>query len=71
MYFGKNVSFWKVWRKTDSIAVFAAFFYIGSHVAKLFFDVFWEIMFFGKFLKALNLKSSLKLSVSGFGSIKK
>ena len=29
MYFGKNMSFWKVWLKTDSIAVFAAFFYIG------------------------------------------
>ena len=29
MYFDKNMSFWKVWLKTDSIAVFAAFFYIG------------------------------------------
>ena len=42
MYFGKNMSFWKVWLKTDSIAVFAAFFYIGQHVAKLIFDIFWK-----------------------------
>ena len=42
MYFGKNMLFWKVWLKTDSIAVFAAFFYIGQHVAKLFFNIFWK-----------------------------
>ena len=70
MYFDKNMSFWKVWLKTDSIAVLGAFFYIGQHVAKLIFDIFGKIIFCSVF-KTLTLKNSFKLSFSGFGSIKK
>ena len=49
MYFGRNMLFWKVWLKTDSIAVFGAFFYIGWHVAKLIFDIFGKTHFFLSF----------------------
>ena len=45
MCFFKNMSFWKVWRTTDSIAVFSAFVYIGSHVAKLMFDILGKTFF--------------------------
>ena len=42
MYFVKNMSFWEVWLKTDSIAVSNAIFYMGQHVAKLIFRHFKE-----------------------------
>ena len=71
MYFGKSMSFWKVWLKTDSIAVFAAFFLHRIACCKIDFRHFLENDVFSLVFNTLNLKSSLILSFPGFGSIKK
>ena len=67
MYFGKNMSFLKVWLKTDSIAVFSAFFSHRTACCKIDFRRFWENNRNDRY----NIKNSFKLSFSALGNVKK
>ena len=56
MYFGKNMSFWKIWLKSDRIVFFAAFLHRIA-CCKICFRFFLENYYFWNVFKTLSLKN--------------